>query len=350
MTATCLKMNGIRAARESCSRAFGLDRHALGPHLDRRSALDGHIFETLLGHRALLRPVMIIARARPQKRGIACRAALSAFGAAGPFRPPLLPPLAGRFDLARRRQVCRGRAKPGAMSQKIRKLLQGKRFYAHGRKGLSASPFRITIDRDRSLSHDIRMRPTVVLGFVGSTLDRARWGRPAGTSGGRASACACTRILRVDRFELIHGGLHDRPGALRRVRHRRSVAGDRGPAAPARLRRSLGFRGGLRQAARLRPGLPLRSRGRGLSRPHHHRHPRRPDLPVPADRGALPSRPPAPDPPAARHGRTASGTGASSTSTCRATTASPPASPPRPRRAARSSNRGSRPATRPSTG
>jgi len=47
------------------------------------------------------------------------------------------------------------------------------------------------------------MRPTVVLGFVGSTLGPSRWNK------WRPSVGLCMHEdLRVDRFELIHGGIH----------------------------------------------------------------------------------------------------------------------------------------------
>ena len=52
------------------------------------------------------------------------------------------------------------------------------------------------------------MRPTVVLGFLGSTLDgskkdASRWNK------WRPSVGLCMHEdLRVDRFELIHGAMH----------------------------------------------------------------------------------------------------------------------------------------------
>lgn len=52
------------------------------------------------------------------------------------------------------------------------------------------------------------MRPTVVLGFVGSTLDASKFG-PTRWNKWRPSVGLCMHEdLRVDRFELIHGGLH----------------------------------------------------------------------------------------------------------------------------------------------
>jgi transcriptional regulatory protein RtcR len=53
------------------------------------------------------------------------------------------------------------------------------------------------------------MRPTVVLGFVGSTLDASKMG-PMRWNKWRPSVGLCMHEdLRVDRFELIHGGLHE---------------------------------------------------------------------------------------------------------------------------------------------
>src|SRR4051812_23300829 len=52
------------------------------------------------------------------------------------------------------------------------------------------------------------MKPTVVLGFLGSTLDSARSG-PERWSRWRPTVGLCMHEdLRVDRLELIHGGIH----------------------------------------------------------------------------------------------------------------------------------------------
>jgi transcriptional regulatory protein RtcR len=52
------------------------------------------------------------------------------------------------------------------------------------------------------------MRPTIVLGFIGSTLDASKMG-PSRWNKWRPSVGLCMHEdLRVDRFELIHGGLH----------------------------------------------------------------------------------------------------------------------------------------------
>lgn len=53
------------------------------------------------------------------------------------------------------------------------------------------------------------MRPTIVLGFVGSTLDSSKVG-PSRWNKWRPSVGLCMHEdLRVDRFELIHGGIHE---------------------------------------------------------------------------------------------------------------------------------------------
>ena len=53
------------------------------------------------------------------------------------------------------------------------------------------------------------MRPTIVLGFVGSTLDSSKLG-PSRWNKWRPSVALCMhQDLRVDRFELIHGGSHE---------------------------------------------------------------------------------------------------------------------------------------------
>jgi transcriptional regulatory protein RtcR len=53
------------------------------------------------------------------------------------------------------------------------------------------------------------MRPTIVIGFVGSTLDAAKFG-PTRWNKWRPTVSLCMQEdLRVDRFELIHGGGHE---------------------------------------------------------------------------------------------------------------------------------------------
>ena len=127
---------------------------------------------------------------------------------------------------------------------------------------------------------------TVVIGFLGSTLDAG------GLSAGRwekwrPSVAICQQEdLVVDRFEMLYARPHIEPGEAGSCGHRFGFARDEGAAAFLRSARSLGLPGGLRRPARLRARLHLRRRARGLSRAHHHRHARRADLHVPADRGA----------------------------------------------------------------
>ncbi len=114
-------------------------------------------------------------------------------------------------------------------------------------------------------------------------------GPTAGRSGARPSRSASTRTCSSTGCEL-HPRRRVAPRSPRRraARHRAGLARDRGaPRTCIDIDGPLGLRGGLRRAARLRPRLPVRPRARGLPRPHHHRHARRADLLVPADRGAL---------------------------------------------------------------
>jgi transcriptional regulatory protein RtcR len=68
----------------------------------------------------------------------------------------------------------------------------------------------IRIDSDKDLYHSIEMRPTVVIGFLGSTLDAGKFG-PERWNKWRPSVGLCMHDdLRVDRFELIHGTAHQR--------------------------------------------------------------------------------------------------------------------------------------------
>ena len=139
---------------------------------------------------------------------------------------------------------------------------------------------------------------TVVLGLLGTTLDQGRG--PARWNAWRPTIAACQHEdLLVSRLELLHPNV-SRSWRNGPHRHRPRLARDGGPALAPRHRRPVGLRGGLRGAARFRPGLPVRRRGRGLPGPHHDRHARRADLPVPPHRvAALPGRllqtnPPAP--------------------------------------------------------
>lgn len=99
-------------------------------------------------------------------------------------------------------------------------------------------------------------------------------------------------------------GLHAsrQPGA---GRSRARVAAHRCAAHAGHAPRSVGFRGGLCDAARLRTRVSVRPRTRGLPDPHHDRHARRADLLVPARGSALPARAPRADGAAAANRRRA---------------------------------------------
>src|SRR5262245_66648124 len=67
---------------------------------------------------------------------------------------------------------------------------------------------RFLIDRSNSLDHCIKMKPTVVIGFLGSTLDASKMG-PSRWNKWRPTVGLCMHEdLRVDRLELIHGQIH----------------------------------------------------------------------------------------------------------------------------------------------
>ena len=53
------------------------------------------------------------------------------------------------------------------------------------------------------------MKPTIVLGFVGSTLDSSKWGSSRWNKWRPSVGLCMQEDLRVDRFELIHGGAHE---------------------------------------------------------------------------------------------------------------------------------------------
>ena len=134
----------------------------------------------------------------------------------------------------------------------------------------------------------------VVIGLLGTTLDQGR-GRRAGSGGGpRWHLCQHEDLL-VDRLELLHAPQFTALAERSRPTSRSVSPETDGATARRRVRRPLGLRGGLRRAARLRARATLRARARGLPRPHHDRHARRADLPVPADRVAPSSRPAPPD-------------------------------------------------------
>ena len=141
------------------------------------------------------------------------------------------------------------------------------------------------------------MRPTVVIGFVGSTLDASKFGPDA------------LEQVAAERRPVHARGSAGRP--LRADPRRPPTSGwptTSPPTSPESRRRPrsscrrLDFAdpwdfeevyGKLLDFARAYPFDP---EAEDYLDPHHHRHPRRPDLPVPPDRGALPSGPAAPDP------------------------------------------------------
>jgi len=83
-------------------------------------------------------------------------------------------------------------------------------FLWEGTGTRSAPPGAFVIDRDNALDHDLRMKPVVVLGFLGSTLDASKFG-PSRWQKWRPTVALCMQQdLRVSRLELIHGRLHAR--------------------------------------------------------------------------------------------------------------------------------------------
>src|SRR3569623_1764941 len=69
---------------------------------------------------------------------------------------------------------------------------------------------RYLIDRDRILSYRINMRPLVVIGFLGSTLDASKFGPTRWGKWRPTVALAMHEDLRIDRFVLIHADIHTR--------------------------------------------------------------------------------------------------------------------------------------------
>ena len=130
-------------------------------------------------------------------------------------------------------------------------------------------------------------RSRIVIGFLGTTLDAAA--RPsAGRNGGRRSRCASTKTSASTASSCIHDGAHASARRAGRPPTSPRVSPEtRGARHVIDLRDPWDFEevyGELHDFARAYPFDP---EARGLSRPHHHRHPCRADLLVPADRGAL---------------------------------------------------------------
>ncbi len=134
------------------------------------------------------------------------------------------------------------------------------------------------------------MKPTTVIGFLGSTLDAAKFG-PSRWNKWRPTVSICMQEdLRVDRFVLIHGSYHRRLAefVMQDIR-------DISPETEV-VPQVMDFEdawdfeevyGKLLDFAR---ELRLRSGRAGLPDPHYHRHACRADLPLPADRSALSAR------------------------------------------------------------
>ena len=193
-------------------------------------------------------------------------------------------------------------------------------------------------------------RPLVVIGLLGSSLDR---GRDAGALERVAAHRRPVPPRRPRRPSLRAAARQPRA-----ARSPTSSTADIGTVSPetdgaharGRLRRSVGLRAGLREAPRLRAGLSVRSRSRGLSRARDDRHARRADLPVPADRDApLPGAPAADRAAEAPPGHRARLVHGSSIWISRSTTASRRASASSSARTCRSSRRASRRAAGSST-
>ena len=133
-------------------------------------------------------------------------------------------------------------------------------------------------------------RQLVVIGLLGSTLDRGRGADRWNTLAADGRPLPPRRPL-VDRFELLHGSREQRARRGRRPPTSRTVSPETdGAPARRRLRRPVGLRTGLRALHEFADRLSVRSGARGLSRPRDDRHARRADLPVPADRDAATSR------------------------------------------------------------
>ena len=66
------------------------------------------------------------------------------------------------------------------------------------------------IAMDRILSYRISMKPLVVIGFLGSTLDASKFGPSRWGKWRPSVALTMHEDLRVDRFVLLHGAQHGR--------------------------------------------------------------------------------------------------------------------------------------------
>ncbi len=125
---------------------------------------------------------------------------------------------------------------------------------------IASRPRRIGISIQRDvLSHGIdRTRKLSSSACSATTLDTGT-AATAGSAGGRPSTSASTRTCSVDRFELLYQRKAPDAGASGRGGHRASVSPETEVAthAVSTSRRPVGLRGGLRDAARLRPGVSV---------------------------------------------------------------------------------------------
>ena len=129
---------------------------------------------------------------------------------------------------------------------------------------------------------------TVVIGFLGTTLDAAAGRRPLGEMAADVFALPARGPARRSLRAAPRATPRHQPGgAACAPTSRRSRRRPRCACIRSRSARPLGFRGGLRRAARLRARPTPSTPSARTTCPHHHRHARRADLLVPADRGAL---------------------------------------------------------------
>ena len=133
------------------------------------------------------------------------------------------------------------------------------------------------------------IKPVVVIGLLGTTLDRGqraeRWNTLAADGGALPARGPARSPLRAAaRRAARRAGRRPSRPTSRRSRPRPRCARTSSTSATRGTSRQV--YGALHDFAR---GVPVRPRARGLPGPHHDRHARRADLPVPADRvAALP--------------------------------------------------------------
>ena len=136
----------------------------------------------------------------------------------------------------------------------------------------------------------------VVIGLLGPDPRRRPGRERAGSGGARRSRSASTRTSLVGPARAPAPARASAPRRRRGRQDIRDVLARRRRCASAIWRFAIpGTSRRSTRAARLRPRLPVPAGRRGLPRPHHDRHPRRADLPVPAHRVAPLPRPAAAD-------------------------------------------------------